>query len=138
MATVSKYKNTAGEILYRVRYRTPENRQTDKRGFRTKRDANIFAATVEVQKLTGKYVAPSLGQITVGELGPLWLKRQIHHKASWSARLESVWRIHVEPKWGRRRISDILRTEVQSWVAGNEAVGVVSGTRSHRSGGHSR
>jgi len=117
MATVSKYKNTAGEILYRVRYRTPENRQTDKRGFKTKRDANTFAATVEVQKLTGKYVAPSLGIITVGELGPLWLKRQIHHKASWSARLESVWRIHVEPKWGRRRISDILRTEVQSWVA---------------------
>jgi len=35
---------------------------------------------------------------------------------SWSARLESVWRVHVEPKWGRRRIA-IRPTEVQKWVA---------------------
>lgn len=117
MATISKYQNSKGETLYRVRYRTPDNRQTDKRGFKTKRDANNFANTVEVEKLTGKYVAPSLGQITVGELGPDWLKRQIHHKESWSARLESVWRVHVEPKWGRRRIGDIKQTDVQTWVA---------------------
>lgn len=103
--------------MYRVRYRTPENRQTDKRGFKTKRDANEFANTIEVEKLTGKYVAPALGQIIVSELGPDWLKRQIHHKPSWSARLESVWRNHVEPKWGRRRIAGIKRTEVQTWVA---------------------
>lgn len=117
MATVSKYLNTSGKTLWRVRYRTPENRQTDKRGFTTKREADRFAATVEVAKMTGEYVAPSLGQITIGELGPAWLKRQVHHKPSWAARLESSWRIHVEPKWGRRRIADILRPEVQDWVA---------------------
>ncbi|MGP4058440.1 tyrosine-type recombinase/integrase [Mycobacterium sp. 4D054] len=117
MATVSKYTNTNGKTLYRVRYRTPKNRQTDKRGFSTKRDAERFANTVEVQKMTGAYIAPSLGQITVGELGPDWLARQVHHKPSWSARLESIWRIHVEPKWGRRRVADILQTEVQNWVA---------------------
>ncbi|WP_319431559.1 tyrosine-type recombinase/integrase [Mycobacterium sp. RTGN5] len=72
---------------------------------------------MEVEKLTGSYVAPSLGQVTVGELGREWLTRQVHHKASWSARLESVWRVHVEPKWGRRRIADIRPTEVQKWVA---------------------
>ena len=117
MATVSKYVNSSGNTLYRVRYRTPDNRQTDKRGFKTKRDAERFANTVEVEKMTGKYVAPSLGQITVGELGPAWLKRQVHHKPSWAARLDSSWRIHVEPKWGRRRINDIVRSEVQNWVA---------------------
>jgi len=53
----------------------------------------------------------------VAELGPAWLARQAHHKESWSARLESTWRVHVEPKWGRRRIADIRRTEVQTWVA---------------------
>ena len=117
MATISKYANSTGKTLYRVRYRTPENRQTDKRGFTTKRDAERFANTVEVEKMTGAYIAPSLGQITVAELGPEWLARQVHHKPSWSARLESIWRIHVEPKWGKRRIADILQTEVQSWVA---------------------
>jgi site-specific recombinase XerC len=28
-----------------------------------------------------------------------------------------VWRVHVEPKWGHRRIADIRPAEVQKWVA---------------------
>ncbi len=117
MATVERYQTSTGATRYMVRYRTPQHTQTKKRGFTTKRAAEAFANTVEVEKLTGNYVAPSLGQVTVGELGKEWLARQAHHKASWSARLESVWRVHVEPKWGRRRIADIRPTEVQKWVA---------------------
>jgi hypothetical protein len=45
----------------------------------------------------GDDIAPALAQITVGDLGTEWLIRQAHHKPSWSARLESVWRVHVEP-----------------------------------------
>ena len=40
-----------------MRYRTPDRRQTDKRGFRTKREAEVFANMVEVAKLKGEYVA---------------------------------------------------------------------------------
>ena len=40
MATVEKYETKSGAILYRVRYRTPDNRSTQKRGFTTKRDAD--------------------------------------------------------------------------------------------------
>ena len=117
MATIEKYQTSTGATRYMVRYRTPQHTQTKKRGFTTKRAAEAFSNTVEVEKLTGNYVAPSLGQVTVGELGSEWLTRQAHHKASWSARLESVWRVHVESKWGRRRIADIRPTEVQTWVA---------------------
>jgi hypothetical protein len=35
-----------------VRYRTPPHTQTKKRGFTTKRSAEAFANTVEVEKLT--------------------------------------------------------------------------------------
>jgi integrase len=117
VATIESYETSTGAKRYMVRYRTPQHTQTKKRGFRTKRAAEAFANAVEVEKLTGNYVAPSLGQVTIGELGKEWLARQAHHKASWSARLESVWRVHVEPKWGRRRIADIRQTEVQKWVA---------------------
>ena len=51
MATISKYQTASGATLYRVRYRTPDNRQTDKRGFTTKRVAQAFANSVEVSKL---------------------------------------------------------------------------------------
>jgi hypothetical protein len=75
MATIESYETAAGQ-RYQVRYRTPQRTQTKKRGFKTKRDAQEFAATVEVEKMTGHYVAPSLGMITVGELAPAWLSRK--------------------------------------------------------------
>ena len=42
-----------------VRYRTPGNRQNDKRWFKTRREAERFANTVEVAKLRGEYVNPA-------------------------------------------------------------------------------
>jgi hypothetical protein len=79
VATIDKYETSSGAARYRVRYGTPDRRQTDKRGFRTKRDAEQWAAKNEVDKLRGEYVAPELGKVTVGELGPAWLKRQQGH-----------------------------------------------------------
>ena len=68
MATIESYKDASGARKYLVRYRTPQQTQTKKRGFKTKRDAEDFANTVEVRKLEGNYVAPSLGRVTVAEL----------------------------------------------------------------------
>jgi Arm DNA-binding domain len=53
MATIERYETKSGATLYRVRYRTPDNRSTQKRGFATKRDAQQWASTVEVNKMTG-------------------------------------------------------------------------------------
>jgi hypothetical protein len=58
MAVVHAYETKQGK-RYRVRYRTPDNRQTDRRGFLTKREAQRFANTVEVAKLKGEYVNPA-------------------------------------------------------------------------------
>jgi integrase len=118
MATIEKYQISSGATRYRVRYRTPERSQTDKRGFRTKRDAERFAATVEVAKMREKYIPPTLGRITVEQLGPAWLERQKGHmKPSGFRSYESAWRVHVEPRWGHTRVSDICFTAVQAWVS---------------------
>ena len=118
MATISSYKTARGDTRYRVRYRTPDHRSTQKRGFKTKRDAEQFAATVEVAKMRGEYVAPSVGKTTIGELGPAWLERQRGHiKPSTSRSYESAWRIHVAPKWADKRIADIRYSDVAAWVA---------------------
>jgi integrase len=117
MATISKYQTASGATLYRVRYRTPDHRQTDKRGFTTKRDAEAFAATVEVSKLRGDYIAPKLGRVTVADLATVWMGRQVHTKPSWQTRQESIWRVHVEPKWGAYAVASITRPEVRDWIA---------------------
>jgi integrase len=118
MATIETYELAGGAKRYRVRYRTPDNRGTDKRGFTTIRDAKAFAATVEVSKLRGEYVRPADSRVTVGELGPRWLARQAGHlKLSSHRPLEIAWRIHVEPEWGDQPIGSIRSTAVAAWVA---------------------
>ena len=61
MATIEKYQISSGAMRYRVRYRTPDNRQTDKRGFKTKRDAQAWAEQLEVDKRRGSTWLPRPG-----------------------------------------------------------------------------
>lgn len=118
MATISRYQTSSGATLYRVRYRTPDHRQTDKRGFTTKRDAEAFANTVEVKKLTGEYIPETAGRITVAELAPHWLARKEQATAKSNYRMiESAWRVHVQPKWGRWQVSKVSVPDIESWVA---------------------
>lgn len=101
-----------------VRFRTPDRTQSKKRGFKTKRDAEAFAATVEVEKMRGEYVPPSLGRVTVGELAPDWLARKkVDTKPSTYRATDSSWRTHVEPRWGSTRIADIKLGAVERWIA---------------------
>lgn len=71
MGSISAYETTVGK-RYRVRYRKPDHSQTDKRGFRTKREAEDFLSSVEVSKLRGEWVDPTRSRITVGEWAERW------------------------------------------------------------------
>ncbi|ORL35009.1 tyrosine-type recombinase/integrase [Prescottella equi] len=125
MATVSKY-TTAKGTRYRVRYRTPDGRQTDKRGFTTKKAADAYANTVEVSKLRGEYIDPALARTTVGQLGVEWLSRQSHLKPSSYRPLEATWRLRVEPQWGHTQIGDLRTSAIQQWISD---LGVATNTR---------
>lgn len=118
MATIEKYETSSGSTLYRVRYRKTDNRQTDKRGFRTKKAAEAFANTVEVKKLTGEFIPETAGRITVAELGPDWLTRKEQATAPSNYRMiESAWRVHVLPKWGRWQVAKVTVPDIESWIA---------------------
>lgn len=117
VAVVAAYETKQGK-RYRVRYRTPENRQTDKRGFRTKREAERFANTVEVAKLRGEYVNPADARRTLDDLGQSWLDRQKGYlKPSGYAVMETAWRVQVKPRWGHVALGDIRPTAIQAWMA---------------------
>lgn len=101
-----------------MRYRTPDHRQTDKRGFRTKKAAEAFANTVEVKKLTGEFIPETAGRVTVGELAPAWLLRKEQATAPSNFRMiESAWRVHVAPKWSRWQVASVDVIEVESWIS---------------------
>lgn len=117
MATIEGYELAGGAKRYRVRYRTPENRSTDKSGFATKRDAQAFANTVEVSKLRGEYVAPAAGRVTVGVLGVARLGRQSHLKPSSVRAGEIAWRVHVAPRWADVPVTEVRRSDIAQWVA---------------------
>ncbi|BBZ39302.1 tyrosine-type recombinase/integrase [Mycobacterium conspicuum] len=117
MASITKYRTASGLEKWRVQYWTPENKLTGARGFTTKREAEIYAATVTVSKARGEYIDPADARVTVGDLGPGWLARRSHLKPSTRRREEIAWRVHVEPRWGRVKLADIRHSAVQSWVA---------------------
>lgn len=120
MATIEPYDTQSGR-RYMIRYRTPDRRSTKKRGFKTKAAAKDFAATIEVEKMTGAYIAPAAGRITVDDLAVQWKASLVDISESWYERQESIWRIHVQPHWGHWQISKISHGDVQSWVAGLSA-----------------
>ena len=117
MATIEQYKTMTGQIRYRVRYRTPERRQTDKRGFVTKRDAQAFATSVERSIMRGEYVALGAGKVTVAELYEAWSVARTRPKVSTRAKEVSTWNTHLHDRWGTVAITNITTAAVRRWVA---------------------
>ncbi len=115
MATIEPYPTGEGK-RYRVRYRKPDHSQTTKRGFRTKREAELFLASVEVSIARGEFVCTTAARETIGSLGPLWLQHQSHLKPSSLRPVEIAWRVHVEPRWGRTPVASVRHSDVQSWI----------------------
>jgi integrase len=115
MGSIHAYE-TAGGKRYRVQYRTPERDLTGKRGFRTKRDAELFLASVEVAKARGEFMDARASRSTISTLGGEWLANQHHLKPSSLKPVEIAWRVHVEPKWGNRRVGEIRHSDVQTWI----------------------
>lgn len=116
MAAISRYRTTRGETRWRVRYRTPEKRQTDKRGFRTKRDAQAWAEQLEVDKRRGLYIAPSAGRVTLGEYAAEWLASKHKLKPSTRARYQVVLDTAIADHAGIA-IGDVSRALVREWVS---------------------
>ena len=116
MGSVHPYKTKTGK-RYLVRYFKPDGSQAAKRGFLTKRDAEAYLSTVDVAIGQQQYIDPGEGRITIGELGKVWLQDQeAVLKPSSMHPLESSWRVHVEPRWGRVRATEVRYSDARAWV----------------------
>lgn len=116
MGSVSVYE-TAGGRRYRARWRTAEHAQREKKGFTTKKAAQLYAASQEVSKARGEYIDAALSRVTVGERAVPWLAgKSTSLKPSAYRALEITWRLHVQPRWGSAPLVGIEHSAVQEWV----------------------
>jgi len=117
MATISSYATAAGK-RWEVRYRTPSRTTTRKRGFKTKRDAETFATSVESSKLRGEYVSASAGRVALRELAPRWLEGSaVRWKPKTHAANRGALDTHVLPRWADVYVVDVAHSDVKAWVA---------------------
>jgi integrase len=116
MGSVTPYE-TSGGRRYRVRYRKPDRKQTDKRGFRTKREAELFLASVEVAKSTGRYIGPTRARITIGDWFNRWVVTRTDLRRSTFDRLEGVVRLQIVPTLGPIALGDLSRFDAQVWAS---------------------
>ncbi len=116
MSTIDQYTLKDGSKRYRVQYAKPDGKRTVKRGFKTKREARHFAATVEVDKATGSFVPYSAGLVRLEEVGKAWRSSLISSSVSWRERQESAYFTHVKPYWGDVKLKDITPAGIQEWV----------------------
>ena len=116
MGSVESYETAKGK-RYRVQYRTPDRRNTMKRGFKTKREAEQFLAVTEVSKLRGEWVDATKARATVAEMAEAWYEAQVQIKATTRSGYRYNLDRHVLPTWGSHRLTEISHSAVQGWVS---------------------
>lgn len=115
MGSVEAYQTAKGK-RYRVQYRTPDRRNTMKRGFATKREAEQYLASVEVSKMRGEWIDPTKSRVLVAQFAEEWFGSQLQIKPTTRSGYRYALDKHVLPKWGSTAIADISHSAVQTWV----------------------
>ncbi|MGH3510584.1 MAG: tyrosine-type recombinase/integrase [Nocardioidaceae bacterium] len=113
----NKRDRTPGAVLWCLRYINPETGRERTETFRLKRDAERRLTEVEASKLTGSYVDPLAGQVTVRIWAEQWLDVQVQLKPTTRARYRSILHVHVIPPWGEVELARVRHADVQKWLA---------------------
>jgi integrase len=105
-----------GRRAYLVRYKAPDGSPRSKQ-FGRRRDADLFASSIEVEIAHGVFVDPDGGKETLAEWVDRWWPTTVHLRETSRARDGSVLRIHVLPKFGRVPLGRIEHLAVREWIA---------------------
>jgi integrase len=110
-------------MRWRARFVDDQGREHSK-AFARKADAQRWLDTeVTAPLITGRYVAPKAGLITVDALYDSWSAAQGHISPKTAATRRSAWSSRVEPQWGDVAIIDVKTAAIRAWVATMAAEG---------------
>lgn len=75
-----------------------------------------WSTELEQQIRRGEFIDPRAGRMTLDAWWVRWLETRTVQKAT-AAKIESQWRVHVQPAFGSWPLSSIQSWDVESWVA---------------------
>lgn len=115
--SIYSYDSANGRRWY-VSYRKPNGKQSKKRGFRRKRDAEIWQSEhVTLPKADADFIDPAKGRIRVGYIYERYIET---HRGLWKEThlrpVESFWHNHLEELVADRAIASIRKSDVQQMV----------------------
>ncbi|MFE7754268.1 tyrosine-type recombinase/integrase [Streptomyces sp. NPDC057429] len=90
--------------------------------FPTQKEATAHLDRVRTQVREGTYQDPKRGAITVDDWYAIWWPTVKVTSITTKNRKLSAWTVHVQPKWGRRKLNSITWMQVQDWIT-NEVKG---------------
>lgn len=99
---------------WRARYRDEAGKE-HARHFGRKVDAQRWLDEVTASVVTGQYVDPKAGRVTLEEYAERWRQIQAHRPTT-REHVETMLRRHVYPTLGPRPLSSILPSDVQALV----------------------
>jgi integrase len=88
--------------------------------FRTKADAQLFAAQLRTDQASGEWISPDAGRVPLGQWADEWLAAYVGRASSTQARARSALRAHILPRVATRHLSAVTRFDVERMV--NEIV----------------
>ncbi|MQB02230.1 MAG: tyrosine-type recombinase/integrase, partial [Actinobacteria bacterium] len=86
-------------------------------------DAERWLDEQTAQHVTGTYVDPKRGKITVGAWADRWLAGKANLSASTRNRYAGIVEVHVRPRWGSVRLADVSHDDVQAWISERSSAG---------------
>jgi integrase len=114
-------------MRWRARYVDDQGREHAK-AFHRRADAQAWVNEIIAAQVSGTYVPPRAGLITVGELCTKWTGTQGHLKATTVATRGYTWTAHVAPRWSSVAAADVQTSDVRSWVQDMTAAGAGAAT----------
>lgn len=115
---------------YRARYRDA-NGHEHSRHFDRIRDAKAWETRQMASVTSGTWVDPTLSKMTVEEWGTTWLASKQRLKPTTLTDYESIFEVHIKPRWGDVQLSRVTYSDAIAWLAALAAQGL-SPARSNR------
>jgi integrase len=123
MASITRRRTSNGQSRYDVRYWASAGTQRSQT-FRTRKEAERCASTVEADQHRGAWIDPRAGRITFAEYAERWMdQHKDRHRPRTRDLYAGLLRNHIEPTFADVPVSRITTAAVREWHADKLAHG---------------